>query len=331
MISNWIYTDVPEGIDLTIPLMPRRDESDMAIYGVDVAWLNEVLSAWRGVTPGKTEMPRGPSADFTNGIRFHAGIIKGYTGMFYADIPGAAFVTPPAAFVFGDVPAYVSKGDPVRRADVEDMFAWMAGVKYTKRTAATDYTIPAMTNVQYSEEGALEVNLPPNLEVQHPFYEWSWVFTRYWDDGDFGGKFRERKTSDFTATFTVSNAITDFFAAAHVFALVQGVLYAPNGSSAPPGGIMEKSVYVPCASTAITQSGTGVAFSATLQVSAAVSALQSVAGLPSKAAYKDPNYITRIERPESQLTTGSYLWSAGLSEFVVFLELSPDYRHPSAT
>ena len=85
-------------------------------------------------------------------------------------------------------------------------------------------------------------------------------------------------------------------------------------------------VYVPCAATAITQSGPGVAFSATVQVSAAVSALQSVAGLPNKAAYKDPDYMTRRVLPDSQITSGDYLWAAGLSEFVVFLELSPDYR-----
>lgn len=326
MITNWTYTDVPQGIDLTIPLMPHRDARDMTIYGVDVAWQNEVLSAWRGVTPGKTEMPSGPSADFTNGIRFHAGIIKGYTGMFYADVPSAAFVTPPSAFVFSDVPAYVSKGDPVRRADVEDMFTWMDGVKYIKRTAAADYTIPTMTNAQYSEEGALEVTLPPDLYVQNPFYEWAWIYRQYWDDGDFGGKFRERKSADFSAAFAVSNAIKDCFSAAHVFALVEGALYAPTGSASPPGGVIEKLVYVPCASTAITQSGTGVTFSATVQVSAAVSALQSVAGLPSQAAYKDTDYMTRRVLPDSQITSGDYLWAAGLSEFVVFLELSPDFR-----
>ena len=105
MISNWTYTEIPDSIDLTRPLMPLRDEDDNGIYGVDPAWLHEVLCCWRGRKPTevKRELPERPSADFINAIYNHA---RNLSGSLFLDVNGNSIE-------FGRIPNDVSPGDPV--------------------------------------------------------------------------------------------------------------------------------------------------------------------------------------------------------------------------
>lgn len=337
MITNWTYTDVPQGIDLTIPLMPHRDARDMTIYGVDVAWQNEVLSAWAKMSNAayveKVEMPTGPAATFTNGIRNLAADIKSENVKFYKTIPTDAFVTDPSiqADPFGDVPAYVSRGDPVRRADVADVFAWMdVGARYRMVDAGLTqaFTVPPMQNLQYQEYGteASSASIPES-STQNTFYEWAWGYEshRHYDENNNpywteGGKFRERKSPDFSVSLRIDGLKSHWFSAVHTFARVGAYAQLPDGGQS---AWQTAYFYLPIGSSTVAQDGDGIAWTSTFPADAAISAARTTGGLPSPVAYGDAAYIHDItERWKS----GSYLWAAYVIHFRCYLELSPDYR-----
>lgn len=79
MITDWKYVTPPDGVDLTVPLMPNRAEDDNRLYGIDPAWLREIVSTWLaliGDNPAHVEMPPYPDSEYTNAIRSLAGSLK---------------------------------------------------------------------------------------------------------------------------------------------------------------------------------------------------------------------------------------------------------------
>ena len=131
--------------------MPVRDESDRTIYGIDEAWLGEVLQTWNLLSVGRrfsgVEMLERPSAAYTNALRWMASRLQGdasSTRLLSACPSGVIEVSgwTDLRVHFGDVPPDVAKGDEVRRSDVADMFAWMGagGVKYAASSELVSYS-----------------------------------------------------------------------------------------------------------------------------------------------------------------------------------------------
>ena len=332
MITNWTFTDVPPRIDLSVPLMPNRDDEDRAIYGVDPAWLHEVLAAWYSIfggTPAKAEMPPRPSADFTNEIYAFARGVKSNGAKLYTSAPAEAFVDPPAEISLGYVPSNVEVGDPVRRVDVSAMFDWMIGARFVSHPYThAAYTIPDLQQLQHSEEGSAS-DVPFPGAGQSCVYDWAWVYEHTEHDGEVtfnGGRFHELRAPNFSSVFGATNAGAKieaaWFARARVYAVVQG--YAGNLYGLGP--VTRKTVYVPCGTPNVLQDGDGISFSATFSASDAVSALLGVGGMPERAEYKDADFIETSSAGDYDYTSGYYRWSAELSSFLCLLELADDYR-----
>lgn len=160
MIQKWKYVEPPEDVDLTVDLMPDRAEDDDKLYGIDPAWLREVVSVWLtliGDVPAHVEMPPYPDSEYTNAIRTLArglklrqdnpsGIVDNKllltqrpTTPFGLDYTGE---TNQYAVKFGVVPEDVESGDPVKRSDVMDMYDWMnKDVNYLRFHTWADYTL----------------------------------------------------------------------------------------------------------------------------------------------------------------------------------------------
>ena len=132
---TWQFTDPPDGIDLTAPLMPQRDASDMRRFGIDPCWLHEALSVWRGVlygaSGGKYAISKVPRAADHNRIRYL--LPKGGSG-FTKGRPPDGIISEAAlesAIIssWGTVPPDVSPGDPVKREDVSAVYDYMRPVR----------------------------------------------------------------------------------------------------------------------------------------------------------------------------------------------------------
>jgi hypothetical protein len=210
--------------------MPHRDESDRAIYGIDPAWIHEVLSTWRGIAPEETEMPEGPSAEFTNRIRSIAASIKSGSSSLLKSAPTTNFsnlsqMLSANAAQFGDVPPDVAVGDLVRREDVADMFAWMEDVRWryvgngTETRGADVYDTEMGGYAKYPDEYDYHDDLP--IFTPTNIYRWSWSYVDY-TGGAFehltGGVWQRSSRRAQTATVTLAGRKASIFSSAVSFA-----------------------------------------------------------------------------------------------------------------
>lgn len=140
MITQRYYTRVPEGIDLTQPLMPLRPPTDGRRCGVDLAWQLEVLPHWLTCVDGaqsgryRAISLTPAAADINHGRDLAQQILNATTATrrIVGALPDADLLaaTGPIFSMSGlhghAVPSRVNVGDSVRRADIADMFEWMA-------------------------------------------------------------------------------------------------------------------------------------------------------------------------------------------------------------
>ena len=115
---NYRFVKVPDCIDLTRDIMPLRGEDDNYFYGVDPAWLGEVLMTWCALANyhvyGQQEMSEYPAVSgWHNYLRDLCWNLKRQANM-YSQLPSSyagdsSDVTP---ISFGEVP-YTSSS-PIR-------------------------------------------------------------------------------------------------------------------------------------------------------------------------------------------------------------------------
>jgi hypothetical protein len=313
MITEWRYTDIPDGIDLAQPLMPLRDANDNGIYGIDPAWLHETLATWdvmlsAGSDRTKATMPISPSADWTNGLRTMANNIKGKQdyanpNRFVSSAPAAAFSPSDTEHyvTFGDVPANVKRGDPVRRKDVSDMFAWMdVGASHVRCRVSYAYS-----GWSYSTTSGGDGETPP-LPVEYPAaYEWSWHYSNFGNPPNPYGYWR-RMVATFNVSATLTNVQAAWFDSVAVFLLAN--VYTSDGDA--------RSLYVPISAT-VTQHDEGVTLSATV----------------SGRTIRDAFNVTEKAYKEGVGTDaeGSYQCRVSVSNVLVaYCKIADDYRPPSA-
>lgn len=221
MIQNWKYVEPPDGVDLTVDLMPDRAEDDNRLYGIDPAWLREVISVWLtliGDVPIHVEMPPYPDSAYTNSIRSLARSLKSRqdnpsgivdSKLLLSQRPTAPFSmyyldeTDPYCVKFGDVPTDVESGDPVKRSDVMDMYDWMnKNVNYLRFHTWADYTLTQQVESGTDGEGTLPAPVSNSV-----IYDWIW----YYSNGTYSdeyGYWRRTTANNFTISFTVSKAST---------------------------------------------------------------------------------------------------------------------------
>lgn len=328
MIDTWTYTVVPDRIDLEQPLMPLRDEDDNAIYGVDPAWLHEVLNVWNviasaGSSMPVTEMLERPEAAFMNIIYNRAELIKnGSTNTFYKTVPASAFATMPAGVAFGDIHEEVSVGDPVRKTDISDVFDWMKDVKYAARgvgVSLPEFSYTASSD-QEGSRSADEIG-PPDSSV-HDLYKWDWFY--YETNGRLshmnGGAWKRSFANSFSISIPLVGVKAAWFCAAHVFLPV--TVWNEDGNRGE--------VFVPVGDGTISESGTSAAVSVTVDAAAAVQAAMAALGV-SERAYKTEMETEEdtSQTPPIYTTGGSGGALASTRNYpIVFLELAKDYRHP---
>lgn len=323
MITNWTFTDVPPRIDLSEPLMPDRDESDMAIYGVDPAWLHEVLAAWYtlqgGNAGGKSEMPEGPSAAFTNRIRALAYNIKTASGSrpFYSSAPTGTYVTPPTPVAFDEIPGDVAAGDEVRREDVSAMFEWIEDAACFRAAVGGGIHVLSYSSQTYEEGGRSSGEIAP--AATPVLRKWYWFYFEtnghLWSEN--GGAWRLDIANDFDVSFTIFNARADWIESASVYVPVsiedqsgaRGEAYAPAGATAT-----------------IEQSGDNVLITCCVDSSACAAAAMSALGVSEK------QYKTDMEtewQGTTYITQGEGHMTATAGTAIAYVTLAEDYRHPS--
>lgn len=334
MISNWTYTKAPDGVDLTVPLMPLRDPADMTIYGIDPLWLYEVLASWSVASGGTAymfEMPSWPAATFANAIRANARQVK-QRGRMYAAIPTAPFATLPAAMAFGDVPADVVPGDEVRRVDVSGMFDWMKDAKaIVPATTAPAYTLT------YGEEHHIdadaertEADILEELQTSLAsgcLYDWNWFYNSFSENHRLhwygGGGWIRYTAQPFTLNMTAPSMVPAIAGTAKAFAPV--IYYYSTQTDSRTG-----SIYMPIGEGTV---GTGGAVAIQVNPSAVVAAAKTALSVA------EPGYKTDMQKESS---TGQddnpATWTHGAGQLymsmgtpVLFVELAADYRHPQGT
>ena len=327
-MTDWRYVDVPAGIDLTQPLMPFRDESDNRLYGVDPAWQREILATWTTMLKAvgaKVAMPESPSADFINGLRASANLIKTRTAdpssvpdsrLICSAAPSAAFSanesTNSFAVAFGDVPPDVKKGDPVRRTDTMDMFDWMnAGVSHLRfsNKSTVDFS-------SYDTEWGTEVSGSLPAPVACPVvYDWDWGYSAG-EHSDTYGYWRRMTVNTFPVTATLAGARAEWFESAKMF------LYA-SAYTEPEQIAGDSSFYVPIGNATITQTGDDVTISATTSGAEIRSAFNITeraykAGLEGDSDYRHGHYRCTIR------TFSAGTWYG----ILCFLKIAANYRYP---
>jgi len=329
MISTWQFITPPSGIDMTASLQPLRSASDLDRYGIDTAWLWEVMSVWRAIqstqSPPLATMSIHPTASETNAIRARATDIRTSqltpansdrtifdTAMRTASF-GALSDLSSLKVTFGTVPADVASGDPVARTDVSDVFDWMQNVVCVHFAQSYTPVISAWTTDEDATEGNTS-GWTPTAPTSSMLMLWQWTFND-WGTGRLewltGGGRRRQYASDFTITATLAVAKAYWFKSAKVFLKVGS---SRNSTTA----------YVPLGTATITQSGSDVQIAATCSaangvVQAAMAAL-SVSEVPYKSG-ATPDGITYQD----------WLSIDVKNELVCFLELADDYRYPVAS
>ena len=322
MITTWQYVIVPNGIDLTADLLPLRNANDMKRYGVDVAWLREVLQVWRQIQNQSSSPPPAqpwiamsihPSADFTNATRSLATNLKSYqlnpgTVIFDSAIPSSAFAADSAIdslkVTFGTVPANVASGDPVQEAHVSDMFAWMQDVVGCHKAGSA-----AISSWSTSSGADGDSTVPSNPSASaETLLLWFWeysgdTFNHQWD----GGYYKKQTATSITVIATMKSCMAYWFESASFFIKVAS--YETRRGSAT------HTAFIPLGTATITQSGTDVAVSGTCGGDTAVASAKSALGV--------------AETPYSTVGDGESYLRIDVERVVCFLKLAADYRYPT--
>ena len=311
---------------MSADLQPLRQSGDMTRYGIDTAWLWEVISVWRAIqaaqSPPLATMSIHPTASDTNAIRALADDIKDdqispsdweqpiFASAMRTSLFSALTDLASLKVSFGTVPDDVDVGDTVEIAHVSDMFAWMQNVVCVH--FAQSYT-PAISSWTTDEDTEGDTSgFTPFSPAAGTLWLWQWYYADWTGTGlDWltGGGYRRQIASDFTIAATLENAKAYWFKSAKIFLEV--------GAS----GQVAK-VYVPLGTPTITQSGANVQISATCSAATvapvAMSAL-SVSEVPYKSGVSGGG---TAGSDSMEITAGTRV--------VCFLELADDYRYPVA-
>ena len=318
------FIEVPKKIDTSRKLMPKRDEKDQDwFYGIDPAWLGEVLTMWKtmGGYPhpaSKKKMPEYPAvSEYHNWLRAQATSIKGRGYLFYESVPTEPFETfdDLEPVEFDDVPANVEVGDPLRKTDIMDMFDWMKGVKAIERDSmwADDWS---MTYRSTHDEEGYDVDYPLPAPTGLTIYRWWWDYLE--TNGPFqntnGGRWR-RDIGTAQLRVRVPNTQLSWFKGYKVFAICYGT---DDGEQAQP-------MFIPSSNVTAQQSGSDIIINATISGERAKAALD----MPEKE-YKTEMETTWNEDHTVYTTTGSNVVAitVSTSQCVCFFELADQYRHP---
>ena len=330
MISTWQFITPPSGISMTASLQPLRSASDLDRYGIDTAWLWEVMSVWRAIqstqSPPLATMSIHPMAADTNAIRALATDIRTHQitptnnvdrSIFDNAVQAASFSAlsglASIKVAFGTVPADVASGDPVEPAHVSDMFAWIQDVVCVHFTQSYTPAISAWTTDENAPEG-YSGGWSPFSPDDDTLLLWQWDYSDWTGtrlDWMTGGGRRRQYASDFTITATFAVAKAYWFKSAKVFLKVGS---SRNSTTA----------YVPLGTATITQSGSDV------QISAACSAANSVVQAAEAALS-----VSEVPYKQGVVSGGGgnseYFTIDAKNEIVCFLELADDYRYPVAS
>ncbi len=313
-------TDIPARVDMTRPLMPKRDASDMGIYGMDVAWLCEVLSAWTCLGgyngTGAVQMPEGPTAAFSNWIRDRASIVKGlYTQsggrvFFAASVPSTHFAASERTdgrLEFGDVPDDVKVGDPVRREDVSGMFDWLQDVR---AFSVMPYESGATVESYTTESGTAGSGTLPAPVASPTIYDYDWYYNKT-DDSDEYGYWRRMVADGLSVSVTVSGATADMVESAALFLPV--TVYTSDGQ-----GDTAEWTYMPLSSPTFAETEDGVEVTA----SCSPTAIRDALGV--------------VEQTYDGQTNGYYHCTIGtihagtiVPGVIAYIKFAADYRHPN--
>jgi len=314
MISNWQYVSVPQGIDLTVPLMPLRNQGDASRYGVDSAWQYEVLSAWYAIAGGNPSqnvvMPIRPAAQFTNGIRSLASSIKYASPCFTDTVPSSAFRTEPNYFVtFGNVPADVAVKDPVQATDVSSIFAWMDDVRYVRKSFTAQVPSSLTYTTTHGEDGTgswSSLVAPSGTCIR----KWNWYYYDYsggsWEHLS-GGAWRLDVVSGGNVTATWSGRNAAMFSGVTAFLKVRD------------GGNYGNTIYVPLSSVSFAQASNSISITASLNANDSAAALSALGIVEVPYKGNSEGYDTKTIYAET-----------GSDNLICYFELAQDYRCPDA-
>lgn len=244
MITDWKYVTPPEDIDLTVDLMPERDESDNKLYGIDPAWQREILGTWIsliGDGVAHVDMPPYPDSNYMNQIRSLANHLKTrqdnpssipYERLLLTQGMSTTFDAPIGntdqyKVDFGDVPEDVKSGDPVKRTDVMDMYDWMKkDVRYVRFQGNAQYT---MNGYQIDSGIDGEGQLP--TPWQRPIiYYWEWYYSNGPNQDEYG-YWRKTVANDFTISFTLEGATSEYIKNPNFFIRAYGQYNSWDGDS----------------------------------------------------------------------------------------------------
>lgn len=322
MISTWQFITPPNGISMSADLMPLRQSGDETRYGIDTAWLWEVLSVWQDlqhrVLSSSCNMSINPTASEMNAIRTLATNIKTYQlspnslqPIFDSAMQTASFAALSALssikVAFGTVPANVASGDTVELSHVSDMFDWMEDVVCVHKTASFTPSISSWTPT-HGEDGS--GTYYPEWMGSDCLLLWDWTYTDLsggaWAHLS-GGAWQRQVADDFVVSVTISNMKAIWFSSAKLFVEVKAGSYSDGYVNA----------YIPIGTASITQSGTSIVVSVTCEGSAAVTSAKTATGT-SEVPYSTSG--TGSGRLEIKLTGNA----------VCFLELAADYRYPTS-
>ena len=314
---NYRFVKVPDCIDTSRPLMPLREEDEeFWLYGVDTAWLGEVLMTWCAASNyfvyPQEEMPEYPAiADWHNFLR---GVARNITrsSNFFATLPGAykpdeSDLTP---ISFSDVPADVVVGDPMKRTDISDLFDWLAEKqpRYVKRFLNAIETEITSSSTNHGDEGNRsweELSTPGD----HDVYRWNWFYidtNGAWEHILDGGAWR-RDERTIKMSGKVLNCDARWFSSC--------TLFAEFDSSCES---VYNKLFLPLTGCTFEQSGNDVAVSGRMDPATAKALLNVT-----EKQYK------------SDLHTDEFTEGQGYSDIIIvksnakcFFELAAEYRHP---
>lgn len=296
--------------------MPQRDEGDNGIYGVDPAWLHEVLLSWHNQPHSMVPMPEGPSADFMNEIyRFVP--TTGVSGLYYKSAPSEAIdYSAMESFCarIGEHPSQVSRGDPVRRSDIEDVFDAIKEVSYIRRSGtfpmpSPEYATETGYYNAYPDGGRdYSSTLPKFIPAWNDMYRWDWSYYDFsggaWEHWT-GGSWQRSISASFPISISVDCDVSIFDSA---------VVIGRFGSASICDGSCSDSwntdIYIPLPGTLASSGDRSGIVTATMPSG---STIHGIMGL------SDPPF---------QHSSGMFIGRIYFNSLFVLLHLAPDYRHP---
>jgi hypothetical protein len=290
----------------------------MTRYGIDTAWLWEVLSVWRStqamLSLVHANMSIHPKASDTNAIRGLATDIRddqlspssGTRATFDSSMQSASFAALSALsslkVAFGTVPADVAPGDTVEKSHVADMFSWMRQVVCVHTSDTFTTAISSWTTTSGADGTG---SVPSRTTANDVLLLWEWSYNDYsggaWEHLS-GGYWLRKVAAGFNVSVTLSGAQARWFSAATLFVEVYS-----NGYRA----------YAKFGSATISQSGNDVIVTATSEGETTVGEAEQALGITETSYSKIGSGWDQL----SIIITGSV---------VCFLKFADDYRHPTA-